>query len=457
MTIRILIADDDRSARFAMAKVLRQLDCEIIEAADGRASLDAIRHSAPDLVFLDLSMPLLDGAGVLRELHGSTLAAEIVVVTANDTVASAVECMKLGAADYLTKPYEVARLRAIASRSAHRLQLERQVNVLQSQLDEKTALGALAGISRPMHELFDEIRRAARSSIDILIRGETGTGKELIAREIHRLSDRAGGPFVPLNAAAIPNSLAESELFGHVKGSFTGADSNRKGVFEQAHGGTLFLDEIGDMPGDLQAKLLRTLEEREVQPVGSTRTARVDVRIVSATHQDLLKAVESARFRRDLYYRVRGIEINVPPLRARQQDIVFLANYFLDRLAVKNGRVPRLSSAAIARLLCHDWPGNVRELEHVLIAAAAMTTTDEIAADDLEFAARGRASIGSDAPNLDGLPLTEAKATLVHWFERTAIESALRDHGGNISAAARQLGIHRQSLQQKLAHLGPLA
>jgi DNA-binding NtrC family response regulator len=455
MTLRILIVDDDRPARFAMAKALQQVECQITEAADGRAALDMIRNDIPDLVFLDLAMPGIDGQSVLSELGGGRSRCEIVVVTANDSIASAVECMKLGAADYLTKPYEVAHLRAIARRTARRIELECRVAELQNRLDEKSALGALVGISRPMRELFAQIERAARSPIDILIRGETGSGKELIAREIHRLSDRASGPFVPVNVAAIHASLAESELFGHVKGAFTGAESDRKGVFEQAHSGTLFLDEIGDMPAGLQAKVLRVLQERELQPVGSTRTIRVDVRVLSATHQDLLQAVEAGHFRRDLYYRVKAIELGVPPLRSRHEDIVLLANYFLDRLETSTsiGRVPRLSRAAIDRLLAHNWPGNVRELEHVVTAAATMTTTDEIAPEDLQLPTRSPATAGFDASSLAGLPLTEAKTKLVDWFERTAIEAALRDHHGNISAAARQLGIHRQSLQQKMAQL----
>ncbi len=330
--LKVLIADDERAARYGMARALARLDCEISEAEDGRSALDAIRQRAPDLVLLDLNMPVLSGEAVLRQLQDQPRGGEIIVVTANDTLESAVECIRLGAADYLAKPFEVERLRAIARRNIRRVEREQRLERLQTQLDEKTAFGALVGISRPMVELFGQLRRAAPAPLDILIRGETGTGKELIARELHRLSGRRDGPFVAVNTAAITESLAESHLFGHLKGAFTGATAAHRGVFEQARGGTLFLDEIGDMPLPLQAKMLRTLQERVVQPLGSTRLVSVDVRVISATHQDLAQAIKDGQFREDLYYRLKGIELVAPPLRARPEDIVPLANYFHTQL-----------------------------------------------------------------------------------------------------------------------------
>jgi DNA-binding NtrC family response regulator len=461
MPLRILVADDERPARYGMVKALAHADYQITEAEDGRQALDAIRGGSFDLAFLDLTMPGLDGQSVLRELCASANAnqpCEIVVVTADDRLQSAVECVRLGAADYLTKPYEVEQLRAVARRAARRAELERRVERLQTQLDEKQAFGALVGVSRPMRDLFSQMQRAAKAPVDVLIRGETGTGKELIARELHRLSGRPG-PFVAVNTAAIAESLAESELFGHVKGAFTGADAARKGVFEQAHSGTLFLDEIGDMPRATQTKILRALQERIVQPVGSNKPVAVDVRVVSATHQDLTKSVADGQFRQDLYYRVRGVELTVPPLRNRREDVVLLANYFLDRLAARSPTgppLPRLSADAVDAMLVHPWPGNVRELEQSVTAAAAMAGGDggDIRAADLGLGAGNRpasAADGIDVPALLQLPLTEAKDRLVESFERRAIEAALDRHAGNVSAAARQLGIHRQSLQQKMA------
>jgi DNA-binding NtrC family response regulator len=455
MTIKILIADDERAARFGMAKALAQGGYQVIEAADGRAALDAIRTGLPDLVFLDLNMPGLDGQGVLRELAGSAAGCDIVVVTANDTIQAAVECMKLGAADYITKPYEVEQLRAWARRCARRRALESRVHDLQQQLDVKQAFGALVGMSRPMRELYGQMERVARAPVDVLIRGETGTGKELIAREIHRLSERCGGAFVAVNTAAIAGSLAESELFGHVKGAFTGADANRQGCFEQAQGGTLFLDEIGDMPLTAQTKILRALQERAVQPVGSSRVVPVDVRIITATHQDLEQAIAGGHFRQDLFYRIKGVELCVPPLRARHEDIVLLANYFLNRLADRLPEVPQLSAEAVGRLLTYAWPGNVRELEHTITSAATLAAGKEIHAADLRLPGTVAAAADHIAvAELMTLPLTEAKDRLVESFERNRIAAALEKHQGNISAAARALGIHRQSLQQKMSQFG---
>ncbi|MBI2826976.1 MAG: sigma-54-dependent Fis family transcriptional regulator [Planctomycetia bacterium] len=453
--LRILIADDERPARFGMAKALGQPAYEILQVEDGQAALESLRQGAIDLVFLDLNMPRLDGQGVLRALSGEPCRAEIVVITANDSVAAAVECMRLGAADYITKPYEVERLRGIARRVAHRRELERRIEDLQSDLQGRYVCGALVGASAAMRDLFTELKRAAQCELDVLICGETGTGKELIAREVHRQGPRASGPFVAVNTAAIADSLAESELFGHVRGAFTGAEADRRGVFEQADGGTLFLDEIGDMPLSAQAKILRALQERAIQPVGSSKTVAVDVRVITATHQDLAKAIEEGHFRKDLYYRIRGIELAVPPLRARREDILLLANYFLEQSA-RNGDAPRrLAAHAADRLLAHQWPGNVRELEQTVKAAAAMAEREEIAVVDLRLPRRDTSDDHDlDLATLVELPLTQAKAQLVADFEKRAITTALERHGGNISAAARQLGIHRQSLQQKLAQLG---
>lgn len=455
--LRVLIADDEPAARHGMTRALKTTGCDLHEAVDGDATLAALRDWLPDLVFLDLNMPGRDGLSVLREWAtvpaAQRSACEIIVVTANDQIGTAVECMRVGAADYIAKPYEVEQLRTIVRRAAERIALRERVSALQSQLDDKHAFGALVGISRPMRELFQQLTRAAKAPLPVLIRGETGTGKELIARELHRLSDRAAGPFVPVNTAAIAESLTESELFGHKKGAFTGADSDRDGFFRQADGGTLFLDEIGDMPLPAQTKILRALQEGIVQPVGSSKPLNVNVRVISATHQDLEAAISEGRFRQDLYFRIRGIELRVPPLRTRREDVILLANYFLERACIGRA-IPALCTDAVDALLVHAWPGNVRELEQVVLAAAAMCDGNEISTAELALPGAMPPAEPTSFDHLRGLPLTEAKAQLVEQFERAAITTALADNNGNVSAAARQLGLHRQSLQQKMSQLG---
>ncbi len=298
-----------------------------------------------------------------------------------------------------------------------------------------------------MVQLFGQIERAAKSTLPVLIRGESGTGKELVAKELHDHSDRSRGPFIAVNTAAIAESLVESELFGHVKGAFTGADRHREGVFRQADKGTLFLDEIGDMPLNVQTRLLRVLQEGIVQPVGSEETIRVDVRVISATHQDLESAIEAKEFRQDLYYRLRGIELGIPTLRARREDILTLAHHFLD---------PAFTFAppAITAMIEYDWPGNVRELKQRVQSAAAMSEGTVIGPSDLGLNVSSPASTSDEFEKYYELPLTEARELLVERFERSAISKALEMEEGNVSAAARRLGIHRQSLQQKMKQLG---
>lgn len=453
--LRILIADDEEPARFALRRALGQSNSRISEAADGEAALAQLNAELPDLVFLDLQMPRRGGLDVLRELGPLAKQCEIIVLTANDSVAAAVDCIRLGAADFITKPYEIEQVRAIARRVSQRLELQQRVADLENQLTIEQGCGALVGVSRPMKQLYQQMTKAARAPCDLLIRGETGTGKELIAREIHRLSDRAQGPFIAVNTAAIPESLTESELFGHVRGAFTGADANRVGVFEQAHGGTLFLDEIGDMPLGAQTKMLRALQERMIQPVGAKQPVAIDIRVISATHQNLEEAMAAGEFRQDLFYRLKGVELHVPPLRSRREDILMLANCFLDRWAeqTKSPR-PEFSSHAVQGMLSYHWPGNVRELEHAALRAATMAEEPQIDLVDLGLAPAAPREEQSRFADYLGLPLAEAKAQLVDALERTLIEAALERTTGNISEAARQLGMHRQSLQQKMTQLG---
>ncbi|WP_437230950.1 sigma-54-dependent transcriptional regulator [Planctomicrobium sp. SH661] len=451
----ILIADDEAPARFGMKRALAQGDYQILEAENGREALEVIRNQRPDLVFLDLQMPELNGQNLLRELGPEERHSEIIIVTANSSVNDAVQCIRLGASDFIAKPFEVEQIRAIARRVSHRILLQSKVNQLQHQLGERFASGAILGISRQMQLLAEKLKRIAPSPANLLIRGESGAGKELIAREVHRLGPRPDGPFIAVNAAAIPESLTESEFFGHRKGAFTGADADRVGVFEQAHGGTLFLDEIGDMPMAAQVKILRVLQERLVQPVGSSKSIPVDVRVISATHQNLEDSVASGGFRQDLYYRIRGIELQVPPLRSRREDILLLANYFLERNSQHSlpDELPEFTSDAVDAMLSHPWPGNVRELEHAVVGALAFREDNRITSRDLGLARPEPQGTTFDYSRFVDLPLTEAKQQLIEEFEKTMIQLALDQNDGNVSAAARKLGMHRQSLQQKMTQL----
>lgn len=444
--MKVLVVDDEQAARYAMVKALRADGREIFEASDGNVALDQIQQNAPDLVFLDLNMPESGGMDVLRRLRETNqpIDSEIIVVTANSDVHMAVECVRLGAADYLTKPYDVDHLRSLANRTQKRVALQDRVDELE--LSGLDCCGDMFGNSPVMQRLFGRIQKAAAADLQVLIRGESGTGKELVARALHQQGSRSSGPFVAVNTAAIAESLIESELFGHRKGAFTGADRDRDGVFRQADGGTLFLDEIGDMPVGVQTRLLRVLQEGLVQPVGTETAVKVDVRVISATHQDLEQSIVDNLFRQDLYFRLKGIDLHVPPLRQRQEDVLLLARQFL-----ADGQV--LSSSAVKAVYQHQWPGNVRELKQRIQSASVMAEASEICAADLGLNLTTQQDSDAGLQAYLEMPFSEAKQQLVADFERLAIQNALSTERGNVSAAARLLGIHRQSLQQKIKQL----
>jgi DNA-binding NtrC family response regulator len=437
---RILIIDDDKDFRGVLAETVRDLGHTPIEAPNGQAGLAMLACEPADAVFLDFQMPGVDGIEVLRRLRAQPESASlpVVMLTAFAGSSNTIEAMKLGAFDHLTKPlgrHDIADL------------LERMLpKGSPTQVQHQPAKDRLIGTSPPMREVQKLVGRAAANDATVLITGETGTGKELIARTLHDSSIRSTGPFVAVNCAAIPRDLLESELFGHVKGAFTGAVANRKGAFQQAEGGTLFLDEIGDMALDMQAKVLRVLEERTVTPVGAGCNESVDVRIVAATHRNLLQSVGAGTFREDLFYRLNVVPIHLPPLRDRVSDIQPLAEHFLARAT--SGQPKTLSNDAVQRLLRYSWPGNVRELRNAMERVATLVRISIVEAHDLQFLSDGRlasAFSGIDPSLLDG-DLNVA----VEALERTMIARALEACGGNRTEAARRLGIHRQLLYKKL-------
>lgn len=432
----ILIVDDDAAMRDALDETVRALGHQPLAAASGRAALQTLGAGSVGAVLLDLRMPGMDGLDVLRQIRERSDPPPVTVLTAHATAANTIEAMRLGAFDHLTKPVGRDRLaralnRMLAASTASR-----------SSRPEMAQEG-LIGASEAMRTVQKTIGMLADSNATVLITGETGTGKELVARAIHEHGHRRARPFVAVNCAAIPAELMESELFGHVRGAFTGAVSERIGAFREADRGTLFLDEIGDMNIALQAKLLRALQEREVTPVGG-RPVGVDVRVIAATHQDLRRRVEIGGFREDLFYRLHVVPIHLPPLRERAADIAPLAEHFLRAAGGK-----RLAPAAASRLAEHSWPGNVRELKNALERAAVLVRGEVIDAPDLDFVgtAGGTAVNALDWPD-EGLPSATAR------LEELLIRRALARTSGNRAEAARLLGIHRQLLYAKIRRYG---
>ncbi len=460
MTTRpcILVCDDETAARRGMVRALGRRRYDFVECASGHECLERIASSPVDLVLLDLRMPGLDGRATLERLIALPQPPPVVMVTADSSLRTAIDAVRAGAADFLAKPYEIEELRWVVERTLDGARLRRKNRELRGELRRLGGGGELIGSSPAMARLSEEIERVAPTAASVLIRGETGTGKELVARRIHRLSAVGRGPFVALNCAAVPETLLESELFGHRKGAFTGADRDRPGRFREAHGGTLFLDEVGDMPAAAQAKLLRVLQERTVEPVGGGKPVRVEVRVLAATHRDLLALAAEGRFRDDLYYRLRVVELILPPLRQRHGDAELLARHFL---AAAAGSPRELTPAAAAALAAYPWPGNIRELKNAIERAAIFCHGGAVRPEDLPAEIHSRSAAASAADGdaeadtwPPGTELQAAKAAAMERFERRFLTELLRRCDGNVSRAAREAGIHRQSLQKTLRRLG---
>jgi DNA-binding NtrC family response regulator len=457
---KILIVDDEEAARYGMRRALKNY--AVTEAASVAEARRAVAAARPDLLLLDINLPGESGLDYLRELAQSADAPPVVMITAHGSERTAVEAIKSGAYDYLAKPFEVDELRLVVKNALEATSLRRENEKLKAELKAARGSGELLGASEPMRRVYDLISKVAATDVTVLIRGESGTGKELVARAIHEQSaHRRKGEFVAMNCAALPGELIESELFGHERGAFTGAATQRKGKFELAAGGTIFLDEIGDMSATTQAKLLRVLEEKKIERLGSSHSIPVDVRVISATNRDLEADVAAGKFRSDLYYRLRVVQIALPPLRERRDDIPLLATSFLQRYSAKyNLPCTAVSREAIARLLSYDWPGNVRELRNVIERGAVLADGPALQIADLpeEFqagkneATRHRATV--EAGDQLTIPYLEDFREARREFERAYIERCLIETGGNITRAAERIGMHRQSLQQKLKDLG---
>jgi DNA-binding NtrC family response regulator len=464
--LRLLIVDDEEAARYGMRRALETFRCEIAEAESAEAAHALMRNSTFDLLLLDVNLPGITGLDFLNQIRSENEAAKteaphVVIITAHGSERLAVQAVKSGAYDYLSKPFEVDDLRLVVKNAFENIELRRENRSLRRRIEIETSQrGALLGNSEAMQRVRSMIEKVADTDATVLVRGESGTGKELVARELHeRSTARRSNPFVAVNCAALPTELIESELFGHEKGAFTGAAARRKGKFEQANSGTLFLDEIGDMSANVQAKLLRALEERRIERLGGDESIPVDVRIVSATHRALEEEITNGNFRADLFYRLRVVSIDIAPLRERREDIPVLAKAFAAQVAEHHSLPERpIARDALKRLVEYHWPGNVRELRNAIERAAIMSEGDELTAIDLGNESPISASSSSivEASVNGGLvvPYTADFRDDRREFERRYIARCLEEAGGNVTRAASVLGMHRQSLQHKLRELG---
>jgi two-component system, NtrC family, response regulator HydG len=441
----ILVADDEAGMREGVARALRREGFQVIAVEDGDRALETLRRVSVDLLVTDLRMPGLEGLALVRAAKLLAPETEVIVISGHGTVEEAVEAMKEGTCDFLTKPFDRPPLLRAVRQALQRRALVVENRSLRRRLDDLGGADELLGRSPAMLEVVRLVKQVAPASATVLVQGESGTGKELVARALHRLSPRRDRPFVRVNCAALPDTLLESELFGHEKGAFTGAVGRRHGRFEVADGGTLLLDEVGDLSPLAQAKVLRVIQEGEFEPIGASRTLKVDVRLVAATNQDLAGLVAAKRFREDLYYRLRVITVTVPPLRERRDDVPLLARHFLQRYAAKNQRtLEGFTEAALARLVDDQWPGNVRELEHTVERAAILCRGPLVDVADLPDADAG-AGAGSTArvvPIPIGMPLDEV--------EQRLIDETLRQTKGDKELAAKLLGIASRTIYRKL-------
>lgn len=441
--LNLVIIDDERSVREACREVAQSLGFNAFVADSAEHGYRMIENHSADAVLLDLKLPGADGLQALQEIKSRRPDAVVIVVTGYATVQSAVQAMKSGAYDYVTKPFSLEELKLLLDRVAGHLRLKTENRMLREKIKSKQGFGSIIGRAPEMEKLYRIIAKAAQSSHPVLILGESGTGKELVARSIHFSGPFQDKPFIPVDCGSLVPTLIESELFGYVKGAFTGAQQSKDGLLAIAEGGTVFLDEIGELPVDLQAKLLRAIQEKEIRPVGSTKRVTINVRMLAATNRDLEQAVAQGSFRRDLYFRLNVLSLRIPPLRERRQDIPVLVEHFLERLNRASEQPHTISDAAMKAMLAYDWPGNVRQLENCLERACALSTGPELQVADLP------SSITEVSRGGEGTPVGSKILPMVE-VERQTILSAIQQLNGDKLLAARLLGIGKTTLYRKL-------
>jgi DNA-binding NtrC family response regulator len=440
---RILVVDDEVNARTALAELLRDEGYDVETAADAFKALGKYEEFGPHVVLTDLKMPGMDGIELVKKIRSFDEPAAVVVMTAFGAIQSALDAMRAGAYEYLTKPLNFDELLVVVQKVLAHQALERETRTLRVRVRDKALPSNIIGASPPMQKVFEIVDQVAPSKATVLITGESGTGKELVANAIHQRSTRASGPFIKLHCAALAESLLESELFGHERGSFTGAVGRRDGRFQLADGGTLFLDEIGEISPAIQVKLLRFLQEREFERVGGSQTIHVDVRVIAATNRDLAEDVKAGRFREDLYYRLNVVSIEMPALRERKSDIPALAKFFVDRYATQNGKqLDSIAPAALDLMVAYDWPGNVRELENAIERAVVMASGTTLEPKFLPASVRPSERTADGVPPIPGSTMAE--------LERYAILRTLEATGGSTSKAADMLGISARTIQYRM-------
>jgi two-component system, NtrC family, nitrogen regulation response regulator GlnG len=463
---KVLIVDDDESVRWVLKKALEKDGIETVLAQSGAEALERIKEEDIAVTLMDIRMPGMSGFEALAAIQEGGRNISVIIMTAQSTMQNAIEAMRNGAFDYITKPFDLDEVSILVRKAMEVRRLSLEVSALRAEVREKYE-GGLIGNTPAMQEIYKTIGRVAESDATVLVHGESGTGKELVARAIHYHSRRAGRPFVAVNSAAIPSELLESELFGHEKGAFTGAVARKVGKFEAAAGGTIFLDEIGDMDLPLQGKLLRVLQEREFERVGGTESIKTDVRVIAATHQNLDKVVHDKRFREDLYYRLNVILINIPPLRKRKDDIIPLAEYFMQKYQPNSSKARILTPETLKILRAYDWPGNVRELENAIQRAVTLSQGDKIFPDSLppqifkpghgvalSFENFLEEKLSDLVDRMGGLDNGDIYSLVMQRVEKPLITLVLKKTEGNQVRAANLLGINRNTLRKKIRELG---
>jgi DNA-binding NtrC family response regulator len=452
--ISILVVDDEELLAKSCLQILGAEGYQATSELRGRAALELIRRQHPDIVLADLKLPDLDGIELLKEIR--TIAPEtlVIMITGFATVNSSIEAIQAGAYDYIPKPFTATQLKILVGRAARQIQLSRDNATLRHELRRQSGFSPMVGTSEPMRKIYSVLERVSPTDASVFVYGESGTGKELIARAVHEKSRRADRPFVAINCAALPDQLLESELFGYEKGAFTGADGQRQGLLEGATGGTFFLDEITEMSLELQAKLLRVIQERRIRRVGGGAEVPIDVRWVTATNRDPDQALRDGKLRQDLYFRLNVVPIQLPPLRCRSEDVPLLTADFLRRYMAEYDRPDlRVSSGAMQALSAYSWPGNVRELQNLVERLVSLSAGGEVGVEDLPHEVLNGRSQGNGDHTLPvdaGQPFHVAKAGAIAEFERSYLEALLRKHRGNISRAAREAGIDRKTIHRML-------